>query len=113
MMGDMGGTVPYMPPEQITNYRDACPPADQYSAAATLYHLVTGRYIFDFGDEANHRRIVRILCDHPVPIRDRRPDVPPALARAIHQALKKDPRARFPDAAAFRAALLEGAARVR
>ncbi len=39
MIGDVGGTVPFMAPEQITSFRDAQPAADMYSAAATLYYL--------------------------------------------------------------------------
>src|SRR5262249_40746159 len=45
--GDIGGTVAFMPPEQITEYRDAKPPSDQYAAAASLYNLLTGKYVYD------------------------------------------------------------------
>src|SRR5436189_104546 len=31
MMGDVGGTVAFMAPEQITHYREAKPPVDQYA----------------------------------------------------------------------------------
>ena len=34
------------------------------------------------------------------------PDLPPALAQTIHRALAKDPAQRFPDARAFRMALM-------
>jgi len=101
MLGDTGGTLPYMPPEQITHYRDASPAADQYSAAATLYRLLT-----DVKGLSNAERLVKILFDPPVAIQDRRPDIPNALARVIHRALDKKPPARFPDAASFRNALL-------
>jgi len=37
MQGDVGGTPRYMPPEQVTHFRNVKPAADQYSAAATLY----------------------------------------------------------------------------
>jgi serine/threonine protein kinase len=106
MLGDTGGTLPYMPPEQITHYRDTSPAADQYSAAATLYRFLTGQHIFDVQGLSNADRLVKILFDPPVPIQDRRPDVPDALARAIHRALEKKPADRFPDAASFREALL-------
>ena len=36
-----------MAPEQVTHYRDVKPAADQYSAAATLYKLLTGHYTHD------------------------------------------------------------------
>ncbi len=106
MMDGIGGTIPYMPPEQITNYRDAKPPADQYSAAATLYHLLTGHYVYDFGDLPAHKRMGKILLEAPVTILDRRSDLPPGLAEPIHRALQRDPAHRFPDAHSFRQALV-------
>ena len=107
IMGDSGGTMPYMPPEQITHYRDVTPAADQYATAATLYHLLTGHYIFDFADDMPiGKQLAKILLDSPVAICDRRSDIPEALAHAIHRALVKEPKARFADASMFRAALL-------
>ena len=106
VLGDVGGTLPYMAPEQITNYRDARPPADQYSAAATLYHLLTGQYPYDFDENRTEQQLMKILVESPVPIRRRRPDVPEQLASVIHRALAKDPGRRFRDAAALREALL-------
>jgi serine/threonine-protein kinase len=106
MLGDVGGTIPYLPPEQITNYRDVGPGADQYSAAATLYHLLTGRYIFKFDDLPTHKRLLKVLFEQPEPIATRRPDVPTGLAEAIHRALAKKPGERFTDATEFRDALL-------
>lgn len=106
VLGDVGGTLPYMPPEQITNYRETRPPADQYSAAATLYYLLTGDYLYEFDTGRNEEQLMKILVQPPVPIRNRRPDTPERLAWVIHQALAKDPDQRFRDAAAFREALL-------
>jgi serine/threonine-protein kinase len=105
MTGDVGGTTAFMPPEQITNYRQAQPAADQYSAAATLYRLLTGKFIFDLpsGFEA---QLLMILEQPPVPIRERRPDVPAPLAAAVHRALAKEPGRRFADVLAFRTALM-------
>ncbi|MFO0810439.1 MAG: FHA domain-containing serine/threonine-protein kinase [Gemmataceae bacterium] len=101
--GDRGGTVGFMAPEQVTHFRDASTPADQYAAAATLYYLLTGRYVFDFGE--GMYPLVQILTEDAVPIRTRRADVPAKLAEAIHRALAKEPRQRFADVAAFRQAL--------
>ncbi len=106
VLGDMGGTLPYMPPEQITNYRQSRPPADQYSAAATLYHLLTGRYLYDFDAGGDEQKLMKILNEEPVPIHKRRAGIPEPLAKAIHRALAKDPGKRFPSAAAFQNALL-------
>ena len=107
MMGNVGGTIPYMPPEQITDYRHVDMAADQYAMAATLYILLTGSYVFDFdADRPLAQQLSKILLDPPVPIRQRRDDVPEELARAIHRALEKEPAKRFPDAKAFRDAML-------
>jgi serine/threonine protein kinase len=104
MSGEIGGTLGFMAPEQITDFREAEPPADLYSAAATLYNLLTGVFIFDLGGDLK-KRLLAILQEDPVPIRERRRDIPRALATAIHRGLEREPHKRWPDAAAFRAAL--------
>jgi len=106
ILGDVGGTVPYMAPEQITDYRHTSPSSDLYATAATLYRLLTGHHLFDFHQIPDAQHLTKILLDPPVPIRERRLDIPDALALVIHHALEKDPAARFPDAASFRDALL-------
>jgi serine/threonine-protein kinase len=102
--GQMGGTLPFMPPEQITRFREARPPADQYAAAATLYNLLTDRFPFDF-PPSMQQRLLLVLQQEPVPLRTRRPDVPEGLAEVVHRALAKEPAARFPDVARMRQAL--------
>ena len=102
--GEVGGTVAFMAPEQITNYREVRPPVDQYAAAATLYNLLTGHYIYDLPRDFP-RQLALILNEDPVPIRTRRPDLPPALASAIHQALARDPGGRYPGVRDFHAVL--------
>jgi serine/threonine-protein kinase len=104
MLGEGGGTLAYMPPEQITQFRLAKPAADQYSAAATLYTLLSGKLLFDFKGSAEHG-VALVLQKEPLPLREHRPEVPEELAAAVHRALAKDPEARFPDVRAFRAAL--------
>jgi serine/threonine protein kinase len=105
ILGQVGGTVPFMAPEQITNFRASRPGVDQYAAAATLYNLLTRKYIQEFPDGL-HQRFRMVLEDDAVPIRNRRPEVPGPLAESIHRALSRDPEKRFPDVASFRAALL-------
>jgi eukaryotic-like serine/threonine-protein kinase len=105
MLGQTGGTVEFMAPEQITNFRAAKPPADQYAGAATLYNLLTGQFIMDFPREVRERLLL-VLQAEPVPIQSRRSEVPPELAQVIHRALAREPEKRFPDAAAMRQALL-------
>lgn len=71
--------------------------------SATLYTLLTGQPIFDFRGCPTNKALHMILSEPPVPIRDRRPEVPQRLADAIHTGLAKKPSNRHPDAAAMRA----------
>ena len=106
--GQVAGTYGYMPPEQITHFRDAKPPADLYAAGATLYFLLTGRRIFDFPRDVQ-KQLLMILQDDPVPILDRLPELPKPLAEAIHRSLNRSPKDRFPDARSMRDAIARSA----
>jgi serine/threonine-protein kinase len=105
LAGDVGGTPAFMPPEQITAYRDACPASDQYSAAATLYNLLTDAHVHDFGGKDMAKNFLAILHEDAVPLRSRRPDLPEELALVVHRALDRGPTRRWPDVRAFAAAL--------
>lgn len=102
--GEMRGTIPFMPPEQMTDFKTVRPQADLYATAATLYFLLTAKYIYD-EPEGGGDLIKMLLEDQPIPILDRRPDVPPGLAAVIGQCLSRDPEQRYPDATAMRKAL--------
>jgi serine/threonine-protein kinase len=104
MTGEVSGTPAFMAPEQVTNFREATPPVDQYAAAATLYYLLTGEYVFD-NVHAQHEVFVRLMDGQVVPIRERRPEIPEPLARIIHRALASEPAKRFADVAQFQKVL--------
>jgi serine/threonine-protein kinase len=104
MTREMGGTPAFMAPEQILNFRDAQPAADQYGAAATLYNLLTGKHVYDLPGQVLEALAV-ILHDDPMPIRARRGDLPVGLADVIHRALAREPAERFPDVREMRQAL--------
>ncbi len=104
MQGDVGGTPAFMPPEQVTHYRDVKPTADQYSAAATLYWLLTGRHVLDL-ESTTVAQMIQIATDARVPIQARRPDVPTGLAAVIMKALALEPQKRYRDVAALKEAL--------
>ena len=84
------------------------PAGEQYSLAALLYHLFTGRHYLEFSleKEAQLRQIVE---DVPVPFTRHGlspwPDVEACLARA----LRKDPGERFASVAEFAACLARAA----
>jgi serine/threonine-protein kinase len=103
-VGDLGGTPAYMPPEQITNYREVMPAADQYSTAAMLYHMLTGNWVLDLPPMPGG--LLTILNKEPVPLCERRPDLPAGLGEVIHRALAKKASDRYPDVVAFRQALV-------
>ncbi len=101
MQGEVGGTPAYMAPEQVTHYREVKPAADQYSAAATLYAMLTNRPTHDLPKDIGSQ-IAHLVTAAPVPIAERRPDIPTKLAEVIHKALSREPEDRYPDVLAFR-----------
>ena len=102
--GEMRGTVPFMPPEQMLDFKTVTPLADLYATAATLYYLLTCQYIYD--EPADGGDLIRMLLEEqPMPIRNRRPDVPAPLAAVIEKCLARDPKERFTDATSMRKAL--------
>jgi eukaryotic-like serine/threonine-protein kinase len=105
MQGEVGGTPAFMAPEQVTHYREVRPAADQYAAAATLYQLLTNKFMHQLPQGAA-QQLIHITTQDPTPITSRRPEIPAPLARAIHRALNREPEDRYPDVMAFRQALL-------
>ena len=102
--GEMRGTVPFMPPEQMLDFKAVQPIGDLYSTAATLYYLITGQFIYD--QVADGGDLIRMLLeDTPVPIQSRRPEVPLALATVLAKGLARDPADRYPTASSLRRAI--------
>lgn len=101
--GAILGTLGYAGPELVKDAKLVKPSVDIYSAAATLYHYLSGQSPHEFPG-AKHK-LVAICEDEPVPIRQHRPDVPEALAEVIHRALAKDPAQRYATAEEMRQAL--------
>jgi pSer/pThr/pTyr-binding forkhead associated (FHA) protein len=103
--GAMAGTPGFMPPEQVLDFRSVKPAADQYAAAATLYHLLTGQPLYD-GARDSTALLLRVLQEEPVPLWQRRPELPEGLAAVVGRALARKPEQRFPDVEALRRELL-------
>jgi serine/threonine-protein kinase len=102
--GEMRGTIPFMPPEQMLDFKKVLPSADLYSTAATLYTLISGQFLYDEMVEVGN--MIRLLLEEsPVPIQRRRPDVPDGLAAVLQKCLARDPNDRYPTATAMRQAL--------
>jgi len=107
MAGEMAGTLAYMPPEQIRNFRDVKPTSDIYSVGMTAYSLLTADLALNLNPKPSAAEIIRAIFDQPtVPLRERAPDVSEQVAGIIDRALVKDPAHRWQSAGAMRNALL-------
>ncbi len=105
--GDIGGSVGFISPDHILDFRQVKEPADIYSTAATLYYLLTGKYPFLDFDPSMADAYIKIL-EHPsVPLTAHRPDAPSELAAILERALRKKPRERWRDAYEMADALRE------
>ena len=103
--GDVGGSVGFISPDHIRDFRDLKEPADIYSAGATLYYLLTLHYPFLNFDPYKADAYSMILENPPVPLRAHRPDAPEGLERVLARALEKQPRDRWKSARAMAVAL--------
>lgn len=103
--GDVGGSIGFISPDHIRDFKDLKEPADVYSAGATLYYLLTLRYPFLNFDPYAGDAYAMILENPPVPLRALRPDAPDGLDRVLAKSLEKQPRDRWKSAGAMAAAL--------
>jgi serine/threonine-protein kinase len=104
------GTPAYLPPERLAG-RPATVASDIYGVGVVLYQAVSGQSPFEPGVP-----LPALASSEPWPLRERRPDIAPALDAVITRAMARDPSARFATAAemaaALRAASAESAAGV-
>jgi serine/threonine protein kinase len=91
--GVMMGTVDYMAPEQASDSRAADIRSDIYSLGCTLYQLLTGRVPFPEGGPID--KVIKHAVERPTPVSELRPEVPPALAKAVQRMMAKEPAGRF------------------
>ncbi|WP_435010886.1 protein kinase domain-containing protein [Tundrisphaera lichenicola] len=101
--GSFLGTPLYASPEQI-KVETLDGRTDVYSTAATLFYLLTGRAPFDRGDAS--ATMARIVTDPAPSAREKRPEVPIGLDRAIRKGLERDRDRRYADLDQLRAALV-------
>jgi len=107
MAGEMAGTLAYMPPEQIRNFRDVVPTSDIYSIGMTAYSLLSGDTALAVPGKASMADMIKAIFEQPpVPLRQRMPELPPKITEIIDLALAKDPAHRWQSASAMRNALL-------
>ena len=97
---DVVGTVAYMSPEQIQGKPRSA--SDQYSLGIVVYEWLSG-------DRPFHGSFIELCTQHvmapPAPLRQKIPNIPPAVEQVVLTALAKDPRQRFASVQALATAL--------
>lgn len=99
--GEVMGKPYYLSPETLNGV--VAPSADLWAATVTLYELLTLHRPFT-GKKADEV-FAAIRAGDRVPLKERRADVPPAIAAVIDRGFAPDERDRFPNAAAMAKAL--------
>jgi serine/threonine-protein kinase len=100
------GTPAYMSPEQSAGETQIDGRSDIYSLGVVGYQMATGELPFIAPNTPS--MLVKHLSEIPVPVEQRRPDLPTDLSRVIMMMLEKDPANRFPDAESVVVALSSG-----
>ncbi len=110
MVGDVAGTIAYMPPEQVRDFKDVKPPSDIYAVGMMAYSLITGAHALDIAPKAGIAETVKAIFEKPiVPLQSRVSGVPTHVAAVIETALAKQVENRWRTAGAMREALLSAA----
>ncbi len=97
------GTPGYMSPEQAAGERHIDARADVYALAVVGYEMLAG--VSPFEGPTAQAVLAAHLTKTARPVREVRPEAPPAVNDAIARALAKDPAQRLHTAAEFRDAL--------
>jgi len=90
--GSSAGTPAYMSPEQVRD-EEVDFHTDLWSLGVVLYEMLAGRR--PFRGEREQAVIYAILHERPQPLREVRPEVPPALERIVGRLLAKEPAERY------------------
>ncbi|HMQ03946.1 MAG TPA: FHA domain-containing serine/threonine-protein kinase [Pyrinomonadaceae bacterium] len=107
MVGDVAGTIAYMPPEQVRDFKEVRPPSDIYAVGMTAYSLLTGAHALDIAPNAGISETVKAIFEKPIiPITTRVPDVPLRVAAVFETALAKQIDLRWRSAGEMREALI-------
>ncbi|MBI3829301.1 MAG: protein kinase [Planctomycetes bacterium] len=93
------GTPYYISPEQARGMSDLTAGTDLYSLGATLFHLVTGKHVFE-GPTGAVIMAKHVAEESPDP-RDECPELSKRTALIIRRLLEKEPKDRFKDGEAL------------
>lgn len=99
------GSLNYLPPEQLHDYKRVTPSADVFALGVVCYELLTKHSPYAVKDSDF---MTAVLNHDLIPLAERNPRIPRPLAAAVDRALARDPGQRYPDAAAMLAAFPAG-----
>jgi serine/threonine protein kinase/tetratricopeptide (TPR) repeat protein len=101
----VGGTLPYMAPEQLEAFRDGRshrdPRSDIYALGLILYQLLARRLPFSLPQGSPGECVARMIADRrlcPPDVRGGNSDVTPAVAAVVRRCLEPDPARRYQSA---------------
>jgi serine/threonine protein kinase len=86
--GIVVGSPHYMSPEQLRSLKQVDTRADVWALGVILYQLLSGRRPFEA--DSMVATCAKIAADPPIPLRERKPDVPVGLEAIILRCLEKD-----------------------
>jgi serine/threonine-protein kinase len=94
-VGSVLGTAAYLSPEQARG-QEAGPPSDIYSLGVCAYQFLTGRLPHEYSSLTE--LALKQQEAQVTPVTEWRPEVPPALDRAVRISLETDPALRYASA---------------
>ena len=97
------GSPLYMSPEQVRSSKTVDARSDVWALGVVLYELLTNKHPFEA--ETMTALLASIIADAPIPLRQRRAEVPPAIEQLVMGCLEKDPARRVASVAHFAQAL--------
>ncbi len=105
LVAQVGGTLPYMAPEQLIAFRDGKGEVDGrsdiYALGLIVYHLLTGRHAFPFRNGHTRTVLPQMIEDRQGPppgLRQYNVAISPAVEAMVRRCLETDPAKRYSSA---------------